>query len=201
MFKRGSLRRTDVIVKLGDHSRVHVTQQGTIVINNFQLEALFLPQFRISLLSVSQLDRSAYHTSFADNLCTILKNGKPILTAPGVEGLYRFRNLDSSIALISTRSMTLQHNRSSVSLSKPTNVIQSLDHNKRYVRRLSKATKCVDSAQLWHQRLAHLHPASMKKILGDKLSGAPNSCCDICVKAKHQQRFERTRVPHSAVPF
>lgn len=43
----------------------------------------------------------------------------------------------------------------------------------------------------------------MKRILGNKiqLSNDMEPCCDVCIKAKHQQRFERKKVPHSTKPF
>lgn len=202
-FIQDSLHQTDVVIKLGNHSKIRVTEQGIVMINGVRLEALFVPQFRISLLSVSQLDKLGFHTAFSNSLCVISKSGESIIVAPEVGGLYRVQSPDSPSALISTRSMVQQRHDPSPHSVFPTttSIPPSSDQTKKDLRRLSKAVKRVDSARLWHRRLAHLHPASMKKILGNRLSDIPESCCDTCVKAKHHQRFERTRVPRSTRPF
>lgn len=214
-FKKGSLRGTNVLVKLGDHNKVHVSQQGIAIIDGVQLDALFVPEFRISLLSVSQLDKLGFHTSMANSLCTISKSkdAVPTLVAPQIDGLYRIQPSNSTNAFISTRSMTKRQRATSTSpstleKSKPTasqpNQTVSPLQSKREInyRKLSLAAKRTSSMQLWHRRLAHLHPNSMKKILPNvQFSEDLDPYCDTCIKAKHKQRFERTRVPRSIKPF
>jgi hypothetical protein len=44
----------------------------------------------------------------------------------------------------------------------------------------------------------------MRKLLGTTAQNSDDhnsASCDVCIQAKHQQRFERAKVPSSSVPF
>jgi hypothetical protein len=61
-----------------------------------------------------------------------------------------------------------------------------------------------DSIELWHRRLVYLNSSAMKKLLLAMVQYSEDydiASCDICIRAKHQQKFERTKVPSSSVPF
>jgi hypothetical protein len=58
-------------------------------LSELSIEAYFIPQFRISLLSVSQLAKEGYQTNFTEDICNISKNGKLVLRAREAGGLYR----------------------------------------------------------------------------------------------------------------
>jgi transposase InsO family protein len=61
-----------------------------------------------------------------------------------------------------------------------------------------------DSIELWHRRVAHLNSSAMKKLLAATVQYSEDhdtALCDICIRAKHQQKFQRTKVPSSSVPF
>lgn len=103
-FLKGTIQSTDITVKLGDSNTVHVSQRGVAVINNVKLQALFVPEFRISLLSVSQLDLLGYDTIISNGVCTILKDKEPVLLAPQVDGLYKIQHSRSGSAMVTTRS-------------------------------------------------------------------------------------------------
>ena len=54
-FTLGSLRKTNVTIRMGDDTTIQVDQVGRTCIGFLEIEALFVPQFRISLISVSKL--------------------------------------------------------------------------------------------------------------------------------------------------
>jgi hypothetical protein len=72
-------------------------------VSELSIEAYFVPQFRISLLSVSQLAKEGYQTNFTEDICDISKNGKLVLRAWEAGRLYRI-DLQPR-ALVTTRSM------------------------------------------------------------------------------------------------
>ena len=55
-FKKDSITEANMIIKLGDKNEVHTREKGTLQLNRVCIEAFYVPEFRISLLSVSQLD-------------------------------------------------------------------------------------------------------------------------------------------------
>jgi hypothetical protein len=55
-----------------------------------------------------------------------------------------------------------------------------------------------DSITLWHRRLAHLNPASLKKLLDIQPS---NLRCEVCTIAKHTQKFEKTKQTRATQPY
>ena len=90
-FIAGSLRKTSVTIRMGDDTEVHVTEIGKTHIGFLEIEALFVPQFRVSLISVSKLAvvRHSMQTTFAGNSGSILDlNGRIVLKAHLNNGLY-----------------------------------------------------------------------------------------------------------------
>jgi hypothetical protein len=55
-FKKDPITETNVIIKLGDKNEVHTRKKGVAQLNAVCIEAFFVPEFRISLLSISHLD-------------------------------------------------------------------------------------------------------------------------------------------------
>ena len=79
-------------VRLGDKSIVQVRYEGKAFVSGIEIAALFIPEFRVSLLSVSQFDDSNLTTTFSDGTCHVSdSSGETLLEAPLVHGLYRFQ--------------------------------------------------------------------------------------------------------------
>jgi hypothetical protein len=98
-----SLSQANYIVHLGDHNQVKVNQAGIVRINDFSLYCLLVPDFRICLISVSQLDSTGYKSTFFQGNCSILDpDGRKVIEAREEGGLYKVRS--AAKALISTRS-------------------------------------------------------------------------------------------------
>jgi len=68
-FKKLSLC---IVITLADNNWVIVAQYGFIdVIQGYQIEALHIPAFGLSLLSINQLDLGRHTTKFQNGLCSI----------------------------------------------------------------------------------------------------------------------------------
>ena len=67
------------------------------------------------------------------------------------------------------------------------------------------------STELWHRRLAHIHPAAMKRLLDtgagqqdfgiDQLGDDVLATCKTCIRTKLKQQFNRQPVKRSTIPF
>jgi hypothetical protein len=171
-------------------------------LSELSIEAYLVPQFRISLLSVSQLAKKGYQTNFTEDICDISKNDKLVLRAREAGGLYRI-DLQPRV-LVTTRSMArrppIDDPPVPQVLSPPSEPQNVSSANPNESRRAGKS----NSLELWHRRLAHLNSMAMRKLLGTTAQNSDDhnsASCNVCIQAKHQQRFKRAKVPSSSVPF
>ena len=65
------LTETKMLIKLRDNRTVHANKKGIVRLKGVDIEAFFVPEFRISLLSVSQLDTSGLTVTFKSGVCSI----------------------------------------------------------------------------------------------------------------------------------
>lgn len=180
LFLPNTITKTNYTIRLGDKTTVEAIEQGIIPINQVHINALFVPRFRVSLLSVSQLDSQLkWFTTFAQGECQIHDNaGNMVLKTPCSRGLYQVRI---------SEIITAYHVKADA-LPKP------------------KA-----STELWHRRMAHIHPAAMKRLLDtgagqqdfgiDKIGDDVPATCETCIRTKLKQRFNRQPVKRSTIPF
>jgi hypothetical protein len=63
-----NLTNSNLDIKMGDDHSVKSKSKGTMSLRELSIEAYFVPQFHVSLLSVSQLAKDGYKTTFTDNL-------------------------------------------------------------------------------------------------------------------------------------
>jgi transposase InsO family protein len=101
-FQNAHSRIINMPIRLGDDNSVLARKEGPITLQgSLNLHALFVPDFRISLLSVPQFDKQGWTTTFSHERCLITNtNGKVLISATLRNGLY----LVDSFALITTRS-------------------------------------------------------------------------------------------------
>jgi hypothetical protein len=171
-FKRDTITEANMMIKLGDKNEVHARKKGTVQLNGVCIEGFFVPEFRISLLSVSQLDSHGLTAIFKNGICTVIDHlGNNPLSATLDRGLYilpRFGSTHTSAASIVPQVVSA------------TNIRKS------------------DSIEVWHRRLAHLNYADLKLILdSDKKTKTQTQwkmpeLCETCVKTKQQQHVIRT---------
>jgi hypothetical protein len=188
---------------MGDDHSIKSKSKGTMSLRELSIEAYFIPQFHVSLLSVTQLAKDGYQTTFTGNLCNISKGRKLILRARETDGLYQIDLL--SRALVTTRSMARRPPTNTDSpapqvLSSPSVPLKDASMTPSEPQRTLRS----DSIELWHRHLAHLNSLAMKKLLAAMVQYSEDhntASCVICIRAKHQQIFERMKVPFSFVPF
>lgn len=86
----GARTRTAVDIRLGNDKVVRVREKGKIQIGDIEIEALYAPEFRISLLSTSYLDRIlGLKTEFFKGVATVVRPDGGICIRGQLErGLY-----------------------------------------------------------------------------------------------------------------
>jgi hypothetical protein len=196
-FQNAHSRIINMPIRLGDDNSVLARKEGPITLQgSLNLHALFVPDFRISLLSVPQFDKQGWTTTFSHERCLITDtNGKVLISATLRNGLY----LVDSFALITTRSGRHLTPPPSIVIETPSEVEQSPGDEislesteiltpaapdtsagpKACFRKDNLEVKRSDSIAIWHRRLAHLHPSAMKKLLNIPLYGKNDiSGCD-----------------------
>jgi len=103
-FQKASLTETKMLIKLGDNNTVQATKNGIIRLKGVDIEAFFVPEFRISLLLVSQLDTSGLTATFRFGVYSITdSHGKSILKERLEHGLYTLA-IEGSIYVSELRS-------------------------------------------------------------------------------------------------
>jgi hypothetical protein len=68
-----------------------------------------------------------------------------------------------------------------------------------------------ESMDLWHRQLAHVHHVALTKLLKhvsatveepeENVDETVTGACDVCIRAKHAQKFERKAVKRASAPF
>jgi hypothetical protein len=153
-------------------------------------------------LSVSELAKEGYQTSFTEDICDISKNGKLVLRAWEASGLYWIDLRPRVLVTIHSMACRLPIDDPLVPqvLSPPSEPQNVSSTNPNESQRTGKS----NSLELWHRHLAHLNSTAMRKLLGIMAQNSDDhnsALCNGCIQAKHQQRFKRAKVPSSSVPF
>jgi len=94
-----------MIIKLGEEHQVQVKKKGVVRLGGVDIEAFFVPKFRITLLSVGQLDLYGYTATFRSGICSVTNtNGRKVLSAILEQGLY-ILSMDGSAHVSEIRSL------------------------------------------------------------------------------------------------
>ena len=65
-------RNQPIVIELGDDNNVIVSHHGLVnVSQEYEVNALYTPTFRLSLLSINQLDTAGYTSTFGHGKCSI----------------------------------------------------------------------------------------------------------------------------------
>jgi hypothetical protein len=84
-FKKLSL---PIVIELGDKNSVTATHYGFVDIQGYQIEALHTPTFRLSLLSINQLDLGGHTKIFWNGKCSITSPSSCTLAGKLINGIY-----------------------------------------------------------------------------------------------------------------
>ena len=176
-----------ITVKLGDQSSIKVMHYGKVILQGAELTALYTPTFRISLLSVGQLDMAGYTSTFGKGVCEI-SSGDHTISGRKRGNLYMIEAIGECNAF--ALASELQFSAKGTKRKRSTATNRS---------GLPIPPKSTAESKLWHRRLAHLHPAAMRSLIGGFIND--DIQCDVCVQAKHKQKFIRTMVKRTTTPY
>jgi hypothetical protein len=178
MFKKLSL---PIIIELGDNNSVTATHYSFVnVIQGYQVEALHTPTFRLSLLSINQLDLGRHTTIFQNGKCCINSPFSCTLAGKLVNGIYI--TVPATALLSSTTENSRRRKRESSPPRAPTAA----------KTKSTRKSLTISEAKLWHRRFAHINPTAMKTPIGGYTQD--DSMCTVCIHAKCKQRLLRVAV-------
>ena len=164
---------------------------------HLRLEALYVPDFGASLLSVPQLIKKDIDVSFRSNSRTAY------ITSVGFTEQPLGRCLPGSMSFVllskaaskPTSVTAYQANFPSCRTDSETTLRTDVDS------RPQKASEPISVCQstgredieIWHRRLGHLNFSDIRKLLpkGSYSQKAITNACDICIKAKAKEKFQR----------
>ena len=199
-FIPGTLKRLAIPteIQLGNVARVPTSLKGRIALTvqgfHLEIEALFAPQLRFSLLSINKLAQHC-QISFDHLGCVITKHcskgSGASLHLQERNGLYSFHQSKPIPSMtISSLRQTFQVNTATTRSAAGTK---------------SATQKAEELLELWHLRLGHLNKADVLKILGLPSSLIRNDpeigFCKVCIESKQEQRFIRKPVARTTQPF
>jgi transposase InsO family protein len=195
---------TNMIIKLGDNHQVQAKKKGVIRLGEVDIEAFFVPEFRISLVSVGQLDSYGYTTTFRSGVCSITNTkGSKVLSAILEHGLY-ILSMDGSahiseIRLLrtkKTKTLRLWHQRFAhlnyQDLKRILNPSDATD-----VESVTTTEPVMDTMELDAQPV----DPSMDPIEKRTDWGTTPGLCETCVHTKQQQKVNRTKASRTSTPF
>jgi hypothetical protein len=200
-FKKLSL---PIVIELGDNNSVIATHYGFVdVIQGYQVEALHTPTFRLSLLSINQLDLGGHTTIFRNGKCSITSPSSCTLAGKLINGIYII--VPATALLSSTTENGRKRKRDSslrrVLIAEPT-IEPTVESSRAPIAAKIKSTRkslTIPESRLWHRRLAHMNPTVMKSLIGGYTHD--DSMCIVCIQAKHKQKFIRVPVKRTTKPF
>ena len=206
-FKEDSITEANMIIKLGDKNEVQARKKGIVQLNGVSIEAFFVPEFRISLLSVSQLDSQGLTAIFKDGRCTVIdQHSNSALTATLDRGLYILLRLGYAHTSESANPPRPGSVHTS-ELANPPRLGSTHTSPISSPPRLgsTRTSSKSDSIEVWHRRLAHLNYTDLKIILNSdkktKTTWEIPRLCQTCVETKQQQHVIRTKSSRSPTPF
>jgi hypothetical protein len=140
------------------------------------VEALYVPDFGVSLISVRQLAKAGTSVLFGPDNCYLWSRGKMAEQPLGIVQT----GSDTYTLLGTVRSDQVQANlANSANPANPDTPAKSAN---------------PEDLQTWHRRLAHLSYGGLRLLLPKELYSEKESTkavCDICAKAKAKEIFQR----------
>jgi len=210
-----------IVIELGDDNKVTVSHHGLVnVSHEYEVNALYTPIFRLSLLSITQLHTARYTSTFGRGKCSISSTSITI-TGYRVNDLYIISPataLTSTIPSMSTKSTARKEKRMRASSSAHITV-PSIAHSTEpttsslHTSSPSAASTVTQSppttespqpltiseSRLWHRRLAHIHPTAQRSLVVGYTKD--DSMCTACIQAKHKQKIIRVKTKRTTKPF
>jgi len=206
-FRKNSVKETNMIIKLGDDHQIQAKKKGSVCLGGVDIEVFFVPEFRISLLSVGQLNPQGYTTTFRSGICSIADaKGQKVLGANLEDGLYTL-STDGSAHISEIRMLQTAPNSHTVNMWH-----QRLAHlNHQDLRRLlessgERITDPMDIEPMTDPMDIELvtDPMDVEPPIVDKLDKPrweTPRLCPTCIHTKQPQHVIRTKSFGTSTPF
>jgi len=213
--------RQPIVIELGNDNKVTACHHGLVnVSQEYKVNALYMPTFRLSLLSINQLDSAGYTSTFEPSKCSI---SSPSITITGnrVNDLYIISPataLTSTVPSMSTKSTSRKEKRkwasSSAHMTVPS-IAHSTEPTTSSLHTASPSAAStvtqsppttespkpltISESRLWHRRLAHIHPIALRSLIVGYTKD--DSMCTSCIQAKRKQKIINVKTKHTTKPF
>ena len=208
---------TSIDIRLGDKAIVRVTHHGTVNLRGIKITALYTHTFRVSLLSIGQLDDARYTATFRQGACTIGAPGASTITGRKRGSIYVINGLS-----IFPLEHSLAAYTSEAAIQKSANLEKRKIKQRRPTATMPDAMMpdammsdamipdtmmpnatmpdvtmpdatmpnvTIPDVMIWHRRLAHLHLAELRSLISGIRVPYNKEQCDMCVQAKHKQVY------------
>jgi hypothetical protein len=173
-FRKDSVTQSKMLIKLGDNNMAQANKKGIVRLNGIDIEAFFVPEFRISLLSVSQLDASGLTATFRSGVCSVTDiYGKSVLKADLERGLYTLTNEGSAYV----------------------SELRSFNRNTRHSNSID-----IWHQRFGHLNYVDLRRV-LETTLQTPWKAPATSLCQTCIQTKQQQRVIHTKSSRTSTPF
>ena len=201
-------------IRLGDKTRVRATHQGTVGLGGIEINALHTSTFRVSLLSIGQLDNAGYTSTFRQGIYTIGAPGAgtirgcrrgsiyvidsvspsecPPAAAYNSEAVARKSANDNPEAVAqksANEKKRRRQRRSTLRLTPVSSMTPDAMMPDAMVPDATMPNAIMPDATMWHRRLVHLHSAALRTLVNGIRVTHDKRQCDVCVQAKHKQKF------------
>jgi hypothetical protein len=217
--------RQPIVIELGDDNKVTVIHHTLVnVSQEYEVNALYMPMFRLSLFSINQLDTAGYTSTFGRGKCSI---SSPSITITGnrVNDLYIISPataLTLTVPRTSTKTTSRKKKTKRASSSAHTTV-PSIAHfagpttsplhtaspsAASTVPQCPSATESpkptqkpltITESRLWHRRPAHIKPTTLRSLIDGYTKH--DSMCTACIEAKHKQKIIKVKTKRTTKPF
>jgi hypothetical protein len=196
---------TNMIIKLGDKHQVQAKKKGFVRLGEVDIEVFFVPEFRISLLSVGQLDLSGYTATFRSGICSITNTkGRKVLSAILEQGLY-ILSTDGSAHISEIRSLRNVQHPNMVNLWHQRFAHINYQDLRRILDAVKKRTTAVDPMDECITDPSTDNPTEEPVIdspdTRNRTTWKTPDLCQTCVHTKQQQHVIRTKASRTSTPF
>jgi len=193
--------RLPIVIELGDDNKVTVSHHGLVnVSQEYDVDALYTPMFRPSLLPINQLDIAGYTSTFGRGKCSI-SSPSTTMTGNHVNNRYIISSataLTLTVPSMSTKSTSRRRNRKRDRVSSSAHfTVPSITHSTKPTtssphttsrRAASTIPQCplgtvfpkptrtplpISELHLSHRRLAHIHPTTLRSLIDGSSKSRP----------------------------
>jgi len=183
---KSSVMEMNMIIKLGDGYQVQTKKKGIVRLGGVDITVFFVSEFRISLLSVGQLDSHGYTTTFRLGICSIANaKAQKVLGANLEESLY-ILSMDGSAHISEIKTLRTAPHSKTVNMGH--RHLPYLNHQD--LRRLLESLG---------EHIMDLEVEPVADPMDDELPIMVPRLCPICIHTKQQQHIIQTKASRTSM--